>query len=162
MVPCVVGSIAWNERVSAAARGQQSRRTGKQGEQALAGRLFGCEEAGTMRRDETLSPAKEGRSPGRPGNDKKQTVYCSALDIAKNTLISSSCSSNDLRTLPVVSLPVHHLLSTPTITTENSEHITFRRVTFNKPSQARPAKLRLLISLRLADHPIELPRLNSI
>ena len=110
----VCGSIAWNERVSAAARGQQSRRTGKQ---TLAGRLFGCEEAGTMRRDETLSPAKEGRSPGRPGNDKKQTVYCSApstTGTAKNTLISSSWSSNDLRTLPA-SLPVHHLLSAPTI-----------------------------------------------
>lgn len=111
------------KRVSAAARGQQSRRTGKQ---TLAGRLFGCEEAGTMRRDETLSPAKEGRSPGRPGNDKKQTVDCSALNTtgtAKNTLISSSCSSNDLRTLPA-SLPVHHLLSAILITTtENSEHI---------------------------------------
>ena len=135
MVACVVVSLGTNEcqqpregsKAQQQQQQQQQRQAGRAGTGRAAGRLFGCEEAGTMRRDETLSPAKEGRSPGRPGNDKKQTVYCSApstTGTAKNTLISSSWSSNDLRTLPV-SLPVHHLLSTATTTTtiENSEHI---------------------------------------
>ena len=92
------GSIAWNERVSAAAREQQQSAATSRARQAGKRRLSGwlaVKDAGTMRRDETLSPAKEGRSPGRPGNGKKQTVCCSALDIAKNTLISSSRSWND-------------------------------------------------------------------
>ena len=172
MSGAVCGRIAWNERVSAAARGQQSAAAAAATSrasrhwQALAGRLFGCEEAGTMRRDETLSPAKEGRSPGRPGNNngKKQTVSCSALDIAKNTLISSSWSSNDwsyAHSLDPCPFTISFLLPSSSPPQRTVSTLS-RRVAFNKPSKARPAKLRLLISLRLADHPIERARLNSI
>ena len=62
------GSIAWNERVSAAAREQQQSAATSRARQAGKRRLSGwmaVKDAGTMRRDETLPPAKEGRCPGR-------------------------------------------------------------------------------------------------
>lgn len=170
MVPCVVVSLGTNEcqqpREGSKAQQQQQRQAGRAGTGRAAGRLFGCEEAGTMRRDETLSPAKEGRSPGRPGNNngKKQTVSCSALDIAKNTLISSSWSSNDwsyAHSLDPCPFTISFLLPSSSPPQRTVSTLS-RRVAFNKPSKARPAKLRLLISLRLADHPIERARLNSI
>ena len=121
------GAVVWpawgecqqpRESNSNSSSSSSSSRAQQQGEQA-GQRLFGCEEAGTTRHDETLSPAKEGRSPGRPGNDSNDTQQrnrpkdaprLTLRETANNTLISSS-SLDDLRTLPV-SLSARHLLST--------------------------------------------------
>jgi hypothetical protein len=122
---------------------QQPREGSKAGEQASRHWQGGClavrkrERCAAMKRcrppRKEEAPAGQAMTRNRPWTALRLTLRV----LAKNTLISSSCSSNDLRTLPA-SLPVHHLLSAPTITTENSEHIIIptRNIQQGQASQA--------------------------